>query len=122
MVIPIPRIDNTQPPTEPRIIEIAGNTWCHITFNINENDQSGAIPVEYACPSGNNFNLNAKKKSKKIANNTGGTPVNMINGVAIARNHPGDRGQAAIAPSKLPIINDKIADTNNNDIVHGNDS
>ena len=38
---------------------------------------------------------------------TGGTPISKTNGVAIIRTHWGERGQAANAPSKLPITKDK---------------
>ena len=43
----MPRIDSTQPPTEPRISASAGRIWClqHVERRTS-NDQFGMMPIE----------------------------------------------------------------------------
>src|SRR6185436_4739369 len=84
--------------------------------------QSGIPPGEYAPPSGANLSLKPTKNNSSTPMTTGGTPWNKIKGVAKVRSHCGARGQAATAPSRLPITKDKAVVTANNVIVQGSES
>ena len=61
------------------------------------------------------------KKSSSTPMMTGGTPVSSTKGVAKPRNQRGARGQAAMAPRRLPMMKLRIVVTTSRPSVHGID-
>ncbi len=53
---------------------------------------------------------------------TGGTPMRSTKGVARLRSQRGAAGQAATAPSRFPMTNERTVQTNSSDMVQGRDS
>src|SRR5688572_30041877 len=82
----------------------------------------GTVPKGWAPPRGSSLRRKAIKKIKRIPTSTGGAPCRSTNGAANRRSHCGERGQAASAPSRLPMTKDKMVVTNNNPIVQGSAS
>ena len=80
------------------------------------------MPVEKAPPNGSSFQRKPTKNSRKTAMITGGIPISSTNGSAMALSQPGERGQAAAAPSRLPNTNARNVVTSRRPIVQGSDS
>ena len=59
------------------------------------------------------------KNSSSTPMRTGGTPVSRMNGVAIVRSQRGERGQAAMAPSRLPMTKLRIVVTSSSPMRPG---